>query len=86
MKSEARGCLLAIGWVYVGGLLVALIFIAWDGLSFDRESLYGILLAVAWPLLIAFSAGGHGAPPMPLWARAIELTIAVGWIALGGGR
>ena len=83
MRSEARGYLLAIGWVYVGGLFLALIFIAWGGLSFDRESLYGILLAVAWPVLIAFFAAGHGAAPMSPWARAIVLPLVVGWIALG---
>ena len=83
MSSEARGCLFAIGWVYVGGLFLALVFIAWGRLSFDRESFYGILLAVAWPLSITFFAGGHGAPTMPPWARAVVLPLAVGWIALG---
>jgi len=83
MSSEARGCLFAIGWVYVGGLFLALVFIAWGRLSFDGESFYGILLAVAWPLSITFFAGGHGAPTMPPWARAVVLPLAVGWIALG---
>ena len=82
-KSEARGCLLAIGWVYVAGLFLILILVAWGGLSLHRESLFGILMAIGWPMLIPFFVGGHGAPPMSLWARAIVLPLAVAWIALG---
>jgi len=82
-RSEARGCLLAIGWVYVAGLFLILILVAWGGLSLDFESLSGILLAVVWPMTIPFFARGHGAPPLSLWARLIVLPLAVGWIALG---
>ncbi len=82
-KSEARGCLLAIGWVYMAGMLLTLILVAWGGLSLDSESLSGIMLAVGWPLLIALFAGGHGTPPLAPWARVIVLPLAVVWIVLG---
>jgi hypothetical protein len=49
----------------------------------DLESLYGILLAVGWPVTIPFFASGHGASPLSLWARVIVLPLAIGWIALG---
>ena len=88
-RSEARGCLLMLGWLYVIGFLVGLILATWvvvgsdprDALS--RGTLYGILLAIAWPLVIIGLASGHGAPPMALWARLIVLPIAGAWIILG---
>jgi len=83
-RSNARGCLLAIGWVCVAGLLLILVLFAWGGLSLDRESLSWILLMVGWPLTIPFFVAGHGATPMSLWARIIVLPLAVGWISLGG--
>jgi hypothetical protein len=82
-RSDARGCLLAVGWVYVAGLFLIVILLAGGGLSLDSESLSGILLAVGWSLTIPFFVAGHGAPPMSLWARIIVLPLAVGWIVLG---
>ena len=70
--SEARGCLLMIGWLYVIGLFVGLVLAGWDVLSSGLrdvlrwESLSGVLLAIVWPLIILALAAGHGAPPMPL--------------------
>jgi hypothetical protein len=78
-----------LGWLYVVGFLVALIVVNWDvvgadlGYALSRETLYGVLLAIGWPLLIVFLAGGHGAPPMALWARWIVVPIALAWIVLG---
>src|SRR4029453_8466357 len=61
-RSEARGCLLMLGWLYVLGLVVALIVAAWaaagsnPGDLLSREGLYvvlsGVLFVVGWPLLI----------------------------------
>jgi len=87
--SEARGCLLMIGWLYVIGLFVGLVLAGWDVLSsglrdvLSWESLSGFLLAIVWPLIILALAAGHGAPPMPLWARFIVLPPVLAWIALG---
>ena len=50
--SEARGCLLMIGWLYVIGLFVGLVLAGWDVLSSGLrdvlrwESLSGVLLAI----------------------------------------
>ena len=82
-----------LGWLYVLGLVVALIVAAWaaagsnPGDLLSREGLYvvlsGVLFVVGWPLLILALLGGHAAPPMSLWARLIVLSLALGWIALG---
>ena len=94
--SEARGCLLMLGWLYVVGLVVALIVAAWAAVGSNlrdlltRDGLSVVLLAaffvVGWPLLIVPLLSGHGAPPMSLWARFIVLPLALGWIASAGGR
>ncbi len=91
--SEARGCLLMLGWLYVVGLVVALLVAAGAGVGSNpgglltREGLYVVLLAVffvvGWPLLIVPLLSGHGAPPMSLWARLIVVPLALGWIAIG---
>jgi len=78
-----------LGWLYVVGLLLGMILVVWGAVSsglsgaFDRESLYGVLLAIAWPLLVLALGRGHAAPPMPLWARVIVMPLVLGWIALG---
>ena len=91
--SEARGCLLMLGWLYVVGLVVALIVAAWAAVGSNlrdlltRDGLSVVLLAaffvVGWPLLIVPLLSGHGAPPLSLWARSIVLPLALGWIAIG---
>lgn len=77
-----------LGWLYVIGLCVGLILAAWSAVSdlaagLGREALYGVLLAIAWPLGVVALAAGHGAAPLPLWARLTLLPLMLGWIALG---